>query len=68
MLDNKTYDALRWVVSIVLPSLVTLIGTIGNSIGWPQTEITMTIIGAITVFLGTVLGVSNAQYRKEEDK
>lgn len=68
MLDNKTYDALRWVVSIVLPSLVTLIGTIGNSIGWPQTEITMTIIGAITVFLGTVLGVSNAQYRKDEDK
>lgn len=68
MLDNKTYDALRWVVSIVLPALITLIGTIGNSIGWAQTEITMTIIGAITVFLGTVLGVSNAQYRKDEDK
>ena len=68
MMDNKTYDTLKWVVSIVLPALITLIGTVGNSFGWPHTEITMTVIGAVTVFLGTTLGVSNAQYRKEEDK
>lgn len=68
MMDNKTYDTLKWVVSIVLPALITLIGTVGNSFGWPHTEITMTVIGAVTVFLGTTLGVSNAQYRKDEDK
>lgn len=68
MMGNKTYDTLKWVVSIVLPALITLIGTVGNSFGWPHTEITMTVIGAVTVFLGTTLGVSNAQYRKDEDK
>lgn len=68
MLTNKTYDYLKWVVSIVLPALIALIGSVGNSLGWPHTEITMTITGAITAFLGTVLGISNVQYRKEEDK
>lgn len=68
MMDNKTYDILKHVVSIVLPALVALIGTIGESVGWPQTELTMTIISAVTVFLGTTLGISNAQYRKDEDK
>ena len=65
MLNNKTYDVLKWVVSIVLPALVTLIGVIGASIGWEHTELVMTVITAITAFLGTTLGVSSSNYKKE---
>lgn len=66
ILKNKYYDILVWVVQIVLPASVGLIGTIGGALNWQYTEITMTIIGAVTTFFGVILGVSNKQYKKEE--
>lgn len=68
MLNNKTYDVLKHVVSVVLPASIALIGVVGASFNWPHTEVTMTIVGAVTTFLGTTLGVSNANYKKEETK
>lgn len=65
MLNNKTYDYLKYVVTMVLPALVTLIGVVGGSLHWEHTEVTMTIVGGITAFLGASLGISNANYKKE---
>lgn len=66
-LTNKTYDVLKWVVQIVLPALIGLIGAVGGSLNWADTEITMTIVSAVTAFLGAILGVSNSNYKKEEE-
>lgn len=65
-LSNQNYDALKWIVQIVLPALLTLVGTIGTSVNWEYTEIILVIMGAVTTFLGTVLGVSNHNYKKEQ--
>ena len=65
-LNSKYYDILKWIGTIVLPASIALIGTVGGSFDWAYTEITMTIVGAVTTFLGATLGISNANYKKED--
>ena len=65
-MSDKTYDNMKWIVWAVLPALATLIGSLGVTLGWPNTDVYVTIITAITAFLGTVTGVSNRNYNKEE--
>ena len=64
-LSDKTYNIVKWFVSIFLPALATLIGTIGPALNWPHTELALTILGAFTVFLGATMLHSTAQYNKE---
>lgn len=68
MLNNKTYDVLKHVVLVVMPASIAFIGVVGQAFNWEFTELAMTIVSAVTTFAGTVLGVSNAQYKKEENK
>lgn len=65
-LNSQTYDIIKWIVQVVMPALIVAIGTIGGTVGWEHTEMTMTILGAITTFLGASLGLSSAQYYKDE--
>lgn len=65
--NSKTYDVIKWVVQVVMPALITCVGTIGVAVNWPHTELVMTILGALTAFLGASLGVSSAQYYKHKD-
>ena len=64
--NSQTYDIIKWIVQGVLPALITAIGTIGMAVGWEHTELTMTVLGAITAFLATSLGISSANYYKDE--
>ena len=66
IMNNKYYDVLKWVVQVVMPSLAVFIGTVGISVGWEQPDLTITILTAVTAFLGSVLGVSNHNYKKDE--
>lgn len=54
-MSNRTYDIVKLVIQIVLPAIITCIGVIGQAVAWPYTEITMTILGAITACAGTIL-------------
>lgn len=62
-LDNKLYDALKWVALIVLPAVATLYGALAPTWGWPFAEQIVYTITAIDTFLGTLLGISNLQYK-----
>ena len=65
-LNSQAYDIIKWIVQVVMPALIVAIGTIGGTVGWEHTEMTMTILGAITTFLGASLGLSSANYYKDE--
>lgn len=65
--NSQVYDIIKWIVQGVLPALITAIGTIGIAVNWEHTELTMTILGAITAFLATSLGISSASYYKDGD-
>lgn len=65
-MSNKVYDILKFIAQLLLPALATLWATLGKIWNWPLvTEIAATIC-AIDTFLGAILGISSAQYKKEQ--
>jgi uncharacterized membrane protein YeiH len=59
MLPQKVYEALRWIIAIVLPAIGVLIVTINNvwNLGWPAEQISLTL-DAVGLFLGAIFGIS----------
>lgn len=65
-LTNKTYDTLKWLAQIVLPSLAALYFGLSAIWNFPYTsEIVGTLTG-ISVFVGAILGLSTKQYYSDE--
>ena len=65
-MSNKVYDVLKWITLIFLPALTNLVGVILNSFNVGCTEIVLTIMTAVTTFLGAILGISNINYNNKE--
>lgn len=63
--DNKTYDILKWIALILLPALATLYTAVGTIWGLPYVEQIVGTIVAIDTFLGALLQISNANYKKD---
>lgn len=63
-MSNKTYDILKWVAQIVLPALGTLYFALSAIWGLPYGEEIVGTITAIDAFLGALLRISTAQYKK----
>lgn len=65
-MSNKLYDTLKWVALILLPALGTLYFALAGIWGFPYGEQIVGTITAIDCFLGALLGISNAAYKKEK--
>ena len=65
MISNRTYDVLKYIAQIVLPALGTLYFALSTIWGLPYGEQVVGTITAIDAFLGALLGISTAQYKKE---
>lgn len=63
-MSNKVYDILKYIAQIVLPSLGTLYFALSGIWGLPYGKAIVGTITAVDTFLGALLGISNAQYRK----
>lgn len=63
-MSNKLYDVLKWIALIVLPAIAVLYGSLAGIWGLPFAEQIPDTITAIDLFLGVVLGISNATYKK----
>jgi hypothetical protein len=66
-ISNKAYDILKYIVTIVLPALTTLWLALATIWNLPYGEPIGATMGAITVFLGALIGISSAQYNKEKE-
>ena len=64
MMNNKTYDVLKWIAQYLLPALATLYFAIAQVWGLPYGAQIVGTITAIDTFLGVILGISTAQYNK----
>ena len=62
VLNDKVYDALKWLVQIFLPAAATLYAALAALWGFPFVEQVVGTIGAITVFLVACLKISNSNY------
>lgn len=66
MLNDKVYDILKWVALVVLPAIATLYTALAGVWGLPYAQEIPATITAVDLFLGALLGVSTAQYNKED--
>lgn len=66
-LSNKTYDILKWIAQILLPALGTLYFALSSIWGLPYGEQIVGTITAIDAFLGALLGISSAAYKKNNE-
>ena len=64
-MSNKVYDALKFVAQILLPAIATLYFALAQIWGLPYAEEIVGTLTAIDCFLGALLGISTAQYKKE---
>ena len=63
-MNNKLYDALKYITLIVLPALLTFYGVVGKTLSIPHTQEVLIIGSAFVTFLGTCLGISSYNYNK----
>lgn len=65
-LNNKVYDALKWIVMIVIPAATTAYVGLAAIWGFPFAEEVAKTSSVICTLLGALLGISTAQYNKTE--
>lgn len=65
-LTNKAYDVLKFVAQILLPALGTLYFALAKIWGFPYATEVVGTISAVDAFLGALLGISTANYNKEQ--
>lgn len=63
-MSNKVYDVLKWFAMVVLPAIATLYAALSGIWGFPYGEQIVGTIVAVETFLGALLQISNAQYKK----
>lgn len=63
-MSNKVYDVLKWIALIVLPAAATLYAGLADTWGLPYAEQIPTTITLVNAFLGAIMMISTAQYRK----
>ena len=66
-LSNRVYDILKWVAMYLLPAAGTLYFALAGIWGLPYGEQIVGTITAVDTFLGILLGISTAQYKKAEN-
>lgn len=64
-LSNKAYDILKWLAMIFLPAVSALYFGLSQIWGFPYGEEIVGTLALIDTFLGALLGISSANYWKE---
>jgi hypothetical protein len=66
ILPDRIYDLMKWLTLVVIPALTTAYVGLSSIWGWPYaTEVAKTS-AVICTLLGALLGISTAQYNKQE--
>ena len=66
ILSDKVYNVLKWVALIALDALGLCYKTLAAIWGWPFGDEVLATCTAVSLCLGTLIGISTAQYYKNE--
>ena len=66
-MSNKLYDVLKWVALILLPAVGTFYFALAGIWDFPYAEQVVGTITAVDTLLGALLGISSAQYNKNQE-
>ncbi len=62
-LPRRLYQMFKWLTLTVLPALAVLVGSIGPVWSLPHSHAIVTTISAVSLFLGSIIGVSEIKAR-----
>lgn len=65
-LSNRTYDILKWLVVICIPACTTAFVGLDKVFGWGYAEEVAQISAIVCTLLGSLLGISTAQYNRNQ--
>lgn len=65
-LNDGLYDILKWITMIVIPALATAYVGLAAVWGWPYADEVAKTSAVICTLLGAILGISTAQYNKDD--
>ena len=63
-MSNKFYDVLKWVALVALDAVGLFYSTVSSIWGLPFGNEVLATFTAMSLLLGTLIGVSSAQYNK----
>lgn len=66
-LNSKVYDQLKWVVQILLPACGVLYAGLSDWWNLPKPLEIVGTISLVSVFIGTILGLSSANYKAHNE-
>lgn len=66
--NNKTFDVLKWITMIAIPAFATAYSQLAAVLGWQYGSEVAEIAVIICTLLGTLLGISNMRYYKQNPK
>ena len=66
--DKKIYDILKWCGRYGLPSVSALVFTLGEILSISELAVVSAIISAIVVYLNSMLGMSNENYKEQNNE
>ena len=67
-MSDKVYNVLKYVALIVLPAVGTLYSALAGVWGFPYGDQIVSTILAVDTFLGALLGISSASYKKKNSE
>lgn len=66
-LSNRTYDWLKWAVCVLIPACTTAYVGLDKLFGWGYAAEVAQVSAILCTLLGTILGISTAQYNKDKE-
>ena len=66
-MSNKTYDVLKWIALVALDAMGLFYSTLAGIWGLPYGDQVLETCVALSLFLGALVGVSSAQYKKKAE-
>lgn len=66
-MSNKTYDILKYIAQVFLPALTVFVAVVLKCFDYSHTDIVVTIMTAFDTFLGSVLMISNNNWKGERE-
>lgn len=65
-LSDRVYDVIKWLVCICLPALTTAYVGLDKLFAWGYAAEVAQVSAIICTLLGALIGISSAQYYKEQ--
>lgn len=65
--QNKWYDLSKFLVTIFMPALITLLTGLGVLFNWTDTELITGAIALFMTFFASILQISSIKYHNEKE-